>query len=99
METIKIIVTILELIFTVGGAIFALWLFLRNKRNDTIKLLAKQVLAYNSLEQELLKELTIKENIPLQTLQKDFRKKALNNVDGVSSFMTPSKARSYLSII
>ena len=60
METLKTIETILGLVFTVSGAVFALWIFLRDKRIDTIRLLAKQIIAYNSLEQELLKELSAK---------------------------------------
>ena len=99
METLKTIETILELVITVSGAIFALWIFLRDKRLDTIKLLAKQIIAYNSLEQELLKELSAKTGKPVQTLQKEFRQKTLNDLDDVSSYMTPSKAKNYMSIV
>ena len=60
METLKTIETILELVITVSGAIFCTLDLLRDKRMDTIKLLAKQIIAYNSLEQELLKELSAK---------------------------------------
>lgn len=99
METLKSFETILELIITISGAVFAFWIFLRDKRIDTIKLLAKQVIAYNSLEQELLKELNKRTGTPIQTLQKDIRQKTLTEHDDVSSYMTPSKAKSYLSII
>ena len=99
METLKTIETIIELIITVSGAVFALWIFLRDKRRDAIKLLAKQVFAYNSLEQELLKELNAKTGTPVQTLQKDLRQKTLDKVDEVTSFMTPSKAKSDISAL
>ena len=99
METLKTIETILGLVFTVSGAVFALCIFLRDKRIDTIRLLAKQIIAYNSLEQELLKELSAKTGKPVQTLQREFRQKALSNLDDVSSYMTPGKAKNYLSII
>lgn len=96
MENLKLIETILELVITVSGAVFSLWIFLRDKRIDTIRLLAKQVIAYNLLEQELLKELSTKTDKPLQTLQKELRQKVLSEVDDVSSYMTPSKAKNYL---
>ena len=97
METLKTIETILELIITVCGAVFALWIYLHNKRDDTIKVLARQVIAYNCLEHELLKELSEKTKSPEQTLQKDYRQKVLkNNEVNISSYMTPGKAKSYL---
>lgn len=99
MEIVQDITTILGLVITVSGAVFALWIFLRDKRMDTIRLLAKQIIAYNRLEQELLKEISAKTGKPVQTLQKEFRQKALNDQDDISSFMTPSKAKNYLSIV
>ncbi len=77
IELLKTIETILALIITVGGVVLTLFIYLRGKRNDTIKKLANQIVAYNCLEQELVNELSALKKVPSQTLKKDMRKKSV----------------------
>lgn len=97
IELLKTIETILALIITVGGVVLTLFIYLRGKRNDTIKKLANQIVAYNCLEQELVNELSALKKVPSQTLKKDMRKKVLDNNNlSIETFMTPGKAKDYL---
>ena len=101
METLKTIETILELIITVSGAVFALWVFLHDKRRDTIKLLVNQVIAYNCLEQEYLDVLSNKKEAPKQGIQVEMRRRAEKhekNVNQVYPDMTPSAAKNHILI-
>lgn len=97
IELLKTIETILALIITVGGVVFTVLIYQRGKRNDTIKKLASQIVAYNCLEQELVDELSTMKHVAPQTLKIDMRKKVLeNNNLTIEAFMAPGKAKEYL---
>ena len=99
MEILKTIETIIELCVTVCGCIFALWIFLRDKRRETIIRLVNQVIAYNCLEQEYLDVLSNKKDMPKQNIQVGMRKRAEKNPKNIGSTypdMTPSTARKIL---
>ena len=98
METLKTIETILETFFTAGGAVLALWIYLHDKRRETIKNLAEQVIAYNALEQVLQNQ----KDTPQQSIQTEMRKRAMENEKNTNMVypdMTPSKARSYSNLL
>jgi len=102
METLKTIETILETFFTAGGAVLALWIYLHDKRRETIKNLAEQVIAYNALEQEYLAVLQNQKDTPQQSIQTEMRKRAVENEKNTNMVypdMTPSKARSYSNLL
>lgn len=98
MEVLNTIETILGTLFTVGGVVLAFWIFLRDKRRDTIKTLADQVIAYYALEQEYLAVMQNQKEKPTQSIQTEMRKRAMENEKNTNMVypdMTPSKARSY----
>ena len=102
MEISNAIVTIIELFFTVGGSLFAFWIFLHDKRRDTIKLLANQAIAYNCLEQEYLDVLSKKKAIPGKDIKVEMRRRAEKhekNVNNVYPDMKPSEAKKHLNLI
>lgn len=102
MEVLSTIEIIIELVITVGGALFAFWIFLRDKRRDTIKLLANQVIAYNCLEQEYLEVLSQKKGAPEKDIKVEMRKRAEKhekNVNKVYPNMKPSDAKRHLNLI
>ena len=102
MEVLSTIETIIELLITVGGALFAFWIFLHDKRRDTIKLLANQVIAYHCLEQEYLEVLSQKKGAPEKDVKVEMRKRAENhekNVNKVYPDMKPSDAKRHLNLI
>ena len=102
MEVLSTIETIIELVITVGGVLFAFWIFLHDKRRDTIKLLVNQVIAYNCLEQEYLEVLSQKKEVPKKDVQVEMRKRAEKhdkNVNKVYPDMSPSDAKRRLNLI
>jgi len=102
IEVLKTIETIIELCITVSGVLFALWLFLRDKRRDTIKQLANQVIAYNCLEQEYLEVLLHKKGTPEKDVKVEMRRRAEKhekNVNKVYPDMKPSEAKRHLNLI
>lgn len=102
MEVLNTIETIFGIFFTVGGAVLAFWIFLHDKRRETINILADQVIAYNALEQEYLAVLQNQKELPTQSIQTEMRKRAVENEKNTNMVypdMTPSKARSYRNLI
>jgi hypothetical protein len=102
IEVLKTIETILELCIMVCGALFALWIFLRDKRRDTIKQLANQVIAYNCLEQEYLEVLLQNKDAPKKEVKVEMRRRAEKhdkNVNKVYPDMKPSDAKRHLNLI
>lgn len=70
------------------------------EKSGTVNKLAHQVLAYNCLEQELLKELSDKTGAPVPTLQKEMRQRAVNNEKNIGATypdMTPSQAKQFIN--
>ncbi len=102
MEVLNTIETIFGIFFTVGGAVLALWIYLHDKRRETIKNLADQVIAYNALEQEYLAVLQNQKESPTQSIQTEMRKRAMENEKNTNMVypdMTPSKARKYRNLL
>ncbi len=104
MDTLNIIQTILELIITIGGALFALWIYLHDKRRDKIRLLVKEVIAYYCEEDLLLKKLKEEQNNDksLKSLKDEMRKAAAQhekNKYNKEPSMNPSDAKKLLDIL
>lgn len=86
-------------IFTISGTYLTIKIYRFTQKSETINFLARQILAYNCLEQELLKELSATSRKPIQSLQKEMRQRAAQNeknLEAIYPDMTPSKARQFI---
>lgn len=98
-ENIGLIITFLSFAITLTAFLFALWLYLRDKRNKIINNLAKQVMGYYSEEQEAMTEIARLTNKSCATIQKQLRTQAMsngNNSYNVYPKMTAKETEKYL---
>lgn len=100
MEILNILEKHLDFIVAVIGACFAWYTYVKEKNAKIIKKLAKEVIAFYCVEQEAIKMLKEKmAETSEQTIQRDLRKRALeneNNLESVRPDMTANGARKLL---
>lgn len=96
---LKPISEILLGILAISGTYLTVKIYRFTQKSETINSLARQILAYNCLEQELLKELSDVSGKPIQSLQKEMRQRAAQNEKNLEATypdMTPSRARQFI---
>lgn len=87
------------LFLAVFSLLFAWYSYCRNLKCKKIKTLAKQVIAYYSLEQEAVKEIQTMTNENIKTIKVRLRRAAQNNQENLENeypSMTAKGARRYL---
>ena len=86
------------LIITCFALVFAFWVYLKDKRDNDKKKLAKQVIAFYALEQEAVKEIKTHTKDNAKTIMVRLRKAAQqndNNLENEYPSMTAKAARRY----
>ncbi len=99
LKILEIIEKHLGILLTIAGFLFAWYTYMKEKKDNNIRKLAKQVIAFYCLEQEALKMIHEITGDPEQTIQRKLRKKAVNNnenIEAVRPEMTAVNARKYL---
>lgn len=90
----------IDTILTIGGFLFAWYTYCREVKNKLVEKLAKQVIAFYSLEQEAIKEIQKTSGDSTKTIKLKLRNAAKSNcenLEGVYPSMTAKAARKYLS--
>jgi hypothetical protein len=99
-KVIQIVERHLDFVLAIFGALFAWYTYRKTEKDNNIQKLAKEVIAFYCIEQEAIKMLKEKMgDIPEQTIQRELRKRALNNennLEGVRPDMSANSARKYL---
>lgn len=100
MEYLGIIEKHLDFILAVFGILFAWWIYIKNIKENKIRVLAKEVIAFYCIEQAAIKMLKEQmSNVSEQTIQRKLRDEAMKNEDnleGVRPTMSAKGARKYL---
>ncbi len=87
------------IILTICGLLFAWHTYQKERKAKIVIQLAKQVIAYYCVEQEAIKMISELTNESEQTIQRQLRKKALdneNNLETVRPVMSATGARKFL---
>lgn len=98
-ELLSSITSIIEMLIAVSGFVLVLKEYYKTKRNKTKKMLAEQVIAYYSEEQEAIKWIEELSPDKIPNLQKELRKKAQNNEHNLNNIypkLTAKQAEDYL---
>lgn len=86
-------------IITIGGLLLAWYTYCREVKNSLIVKLARQVIAYYSLEQEAVKEIQAKTNENAKTIKirlREAAKKSKENLESEYPSMTAKAARKHV---
>lgn len=84
IEMIKNVTAILELCITVFGFVFALYLYLKDRRDKTMRNWAHQIIAYNIEEAEAVKWISeLMKDDRTRNIQTELRNRAQNSPDNV----------------
>lgn len=104
MEYLSIILCWIEChintILTIGGLLLAWLTYCKEVKSRLIVKLAKQVIAYYSLEQEAVKEIQTMKDENAKTIKMRLREAAKKNVENIESeypSMTAKGARKYVN--
>lgn len=87
-------------ILTIVGFLFAWWTYCKEVKNKHVERLAKQVIAFYSLEQKAIKEIKKYSHDNTKTIKVRLRNAAKSNcenLEGEYPSMTAKAARKYLS--
>lgn len=93
MEILNVILTAL---ISGGSLVFSVWIYFHQKKDETIRELAKQVMAYYQEEQIAVLKIASLTNKTPQTVQRELRTETENSSDCIRPSMTATKAKSYL---
>lgn len=93
METLNAILTA---VISGGSLVFSVWVYATQKKDEKIRDLAKQVIAYYQEEQIAVSKIASLTNKSPQTVQRELRTETENTSDCIRPSMTATKAKSYL---